>query len=120
MTDAERIAHLERELAEERHSREVAAKKAWEFSDQFRAMSWQPIETAPKETSVLIYGFWEGELHAKEDQREIWKAHFAYDKWWIEGGEFYAQHVISPTHWMPLPEPPNVSRETIEIARKKS
>lgn len=30
---ADRIEVLERELAEERHSREVAAKHAWRFSD---------------------------------------------------------------------------------------
>ena len=30
---ADRIEILERELAEERHSREVAAKHAWRFSD---------------------------------------------------------------------------------------
>ena len=35
MTEA-RIQELERELAEERHSREVAAQKAWEFSDSLK------------------------------------------------------------------------------------
>jgi hypothetical protein len=69
--------------------------------------AWQPIETAPTDnTSVLVYGFWEGELYAKEDQREIWKAHFDHNKWWVDGGEYYSQSVISPTHWMPLPKPP--------------
>jgi len=31
---ADRIEELERELAEERQSREVAASKAWEFADR--------------------------------------------------------------------------------------
>ena len=35
---ADRIEHLERELAEERHSREVAAQKAWEFSDKIKEL----------------------------------------------------------------------------------
>ena len=35
MTEA-RIQELERELAEERHSREVASQKAWEFSDSLK------------------------------------------------------------------------------------
>jgi hypothetical protein len=79
----------------------------FEAAAKLRAMKWQPIETAPKdETSVLLYGFWEGELNARDDQPEVWKAHFAYDKWWVEGGEYYSQCVINPTHWMPLPEPP--------------
>lgn len=126
MTDAERIAHLERELAEERHSREVAAKKTWEFSDQFRAMSWQPIETAPKSDDickpikVLVYGIRDGELSGWDDEPTVWKAYWCDGSWYVSGGDYYAAWVRSPTHWMPLPEPPNVSRETIEIARKKS
>jgi hypothetical protein len=35
---ADRIEYLERELAEERHSREVAAQKAWEFSDKIKEL----------------------------------------------------------------------------------
>ena len=33
-----RIEHLERELVEERHSREVAAAKGWEFSDRIKEL----------------------------------------------------------------------------------
>jgi hypothetical protein len=70
-------------------------------------MKWQSIETAPKDgTSVLVYGFWEGELHGQDDERDVWKAHFVLDEWFVDGGEFYSQHVIDPTHWMPLPEEP--------------
>ena len=72
---------------------------------------WQPIETAPKEgTRILLtangrvtIGFW------------------ATDAVIFEGGEgphwvefecedfYYSRHLIdadTPTHWMPLPEPP--------------
>lgn len=35
---ADRIEYLERELAEERHSREVAAAKAWEFVRRLKAL----------------------------------------------------------------------------------
>jgi hypothetical protein len=35
---ADRIEHLERELVEERHSREVAAAKGWEFSDRIKEL----------------------------------------------------------------------------------
>jgi hypothetical protein len=35
---ADRIEHLERELGEERHSREVAAAKGWEFSDRIKEL----------------------------------------------------------------------------------
>jgi predicted nuclease with TOPRIM domain len=35
---ADRIEHLERELGEERHSREIAAAKGWEFSDRIKEL----------------------------------------------------------------------------------
>ena len=35
---ANHIEHLERELLEERHSREVAAAKGWEFSDRIEQL----------------------------------------------------------------------------------
>jgi len=35
---ADRIEHLERELVEERHSREIAAAKGWEFSDRIKEL----------------------------------------------------------------------------------
>jgi len=35
---ADRIEHLERELVEERHSREVASAKGWEFSDRIKEL----------------------------------------------------------------------------------
>jgi len=35
---ADRIEYLERELSEERQSREMAAKKAWEFAARIREL----------------------------------------------------------------------------------
>ena len=61
---------------------------------------WQPIETAPKDGSTILYsaGGWvcAGCWHIREEQ---WREHnnFPSDSW---GTEDY------PTHWMPLPSPP--------------
>jgi hypothetical protein len=55
-------------------------------------MTWQPIETAPKDQRdvlVLSGGF-------------IMIAYFDNDTWWAMNG-FGLDDV---THWMPLPEPP--------------
>ena len=75
---------------------------------------WQPIETAPKDgTAVVLYG--KGLLrsgyeqavgvyipiHGEDDDSTI--------RWWhVEDGKFgpYAIRGPSPTHWMPLPPPP--------------
>ena len=66
-------------------------------------MEWQPIETAPKDgRNVLIFN---------EDGIEI--------GWWSRGTSEWCRQdmylsTAQPTHWMPLPAPPNVSRETQE------
>lgn len=59
-------------------------------------MSWQPIETAPKDGSRVL----------------LWSKHWSashtgqfYGNWWssfYEIGPFHSP----PTHWQPLPTPP--------------
>lgn len=64
---------------------------------------WQPIETAPKDGSlILIYakrgqaiGFWD----------DCWKIDLEFVEW--EGAAWGT--IYNPTHWMPLPEPPVLS-----------
>jgi hypothetical protein len=66
---------------------------------------WQPIETAPKDgTEVLIYGLaWE------DAQRGNYYAVAAFlDGAWRDSPEDVDDgwEMNSPTHWMPLPTPP--------------
>lgn len=78
-------------------------------------MGWQPIETAPKDgTWVLLAG---GECDGDEGdaQRIVTGQYTDYlngrkTEWhwqfcWYDGG--YYGNYEDPTHWMPLPEPPN-------------
>jgi hypothetical protein len=74
---------------------------------------WQPIETVPKDgTRILVYFgsmgvrevFWSD---AHDADFKLWcvddnKHGPYYLRGWSETGE------RAPTHWMPLPEPPNV------------
>ena len=60
---------------------------------------WQPIETAPKDDYQEILVFHNGGI--------------TIARWYEENQEWVYQHellsldsVASPTHWMPLPEPP--------------
>jgi hypothetical protein len=70
-------------------------------------MSWQPIETAPKDgTAVLLYS--DGDCSV---------ARFDGRNWQVQGDGQNAVRYMSdfgteylthdwPTHWQPLPEPP--------------
>jgi hypothetical protein len=82
-------------------------------------MEWQPIETAPKDgTWVLCYG-----LAHDEDASEPriftavwtnWRNGKKLKNWWWQfawfDGGYYGE--CEPTHWMPIPAPPQVSHET--------
>ena len=77
-------------------------------------MEWKPIETAPKDgTKVLLWadgqveiGDWLPDAHPWNDT-----------SWWIEGGQITARN---PTHWMPLPEAPNVKLRGAALLRRPS
>lgn len=59
-------------------------------------MDWQPIDTAPKGPNVLIW----------DSHREMCAlAFFAHGMGiWLD--PFECEREFSPTHWIPLPEPP--------------
>ena len=67
-------------------------------------MNWQPIETAPKEgTAILVYdgdimttAAWNKMFYDEDPEWVI----LTYDDWDLDSPRF------SPTHWMPLPDPP--------------
>lgn len=58
-------------------------------------MEWQPIETAPKDGTEILgawyYGGW-------SYQPMIWR------NGWVK--KFDAMSLLNPSHWMPLPPPP--------------
>ncbi|WP_367079153.1 DUF551 domain-containing protein [Luteitalea sp.] len=73
-------------------------------------MTWQPIETAPKDgTPVLVYfpeiGVWEVR----------WSTDVFDDGFWCVSDNKFEDRPLrgwieNPTHWMPLPAPPAVPR----------
>lgn len=81
---------------------------------------WQPIETAPREESVLVTfaakDIPEGHMTMPGVMVAYWDAYYApggngYDgqsKGWVDAhsGEGCHLHYGHPTHWQPLPEPP--------------
>jgi Protein of unknown function (DUF551) len=79
-------------------------------------MKWQPIETAPKDRPILVCGCSKQGTFAEFSQR-ICVAKYDHDMDLYSGiipsyvyasghRDQVARH-ITPSHWMPLPEPPN-------------
>jgi hypothetical protein len=69
--------------------------------------NWQPIETAPLNESVLVYipntehygdGIWRA-IHVDMRAVKRWQT-----TGWACGRDLPSD--VQPTHWMPLPEPP--------------
>lgn len=61
-------------------------------------MSWQPIETAPKDGTVVI-GYDPSGAYATRSGFEFMR--------WLDGQWCDPEtHRMYPTHWMPLPDPP--------------
>ena len=83
---------------------------------------WQPIETAPKD-GTLVIAAWDAETDPSPEVERIWIVTAAY---WMEGFDGSVEEPayphawmqadecipVEPTHWMPLPEPPTDSSTT--------
>lgn len=84
--------------------------------------SWQPIETAPKDgTAVLLCQATDADGNPIADDPEAWGIFVQVASWWSEEGESGEWVVycslpleprlhFEPTHFMPLPGGPEVSR----------
>lgn len=71
-------------------------------------MEWQPIETAPKDVPVMIFSTdarWPGVIIAICSSFVDERGNLVAVDW----GDFWQDGDldVEPTHWMPLPEPPN-------------
>lgn len=72
------------------------------------ARQWQPIETAPKDGTVILA--W------SEDSKQaefIWWAGGAGEPCWVLRDEGTKVHVDWLKGWMPLPDPPQATQEAI-------
>lgn len=66
-------------------------------------MNWQPIETAPKDQVIDLFTSWFPNKAGFKGLR--WAdCYFHNGKWICKCG---SKEIKNPSHWMPLPEPPN-------------
>ncbi len=82
-------------------------------------MNWQPIEIAPENVAVLVYDphdySGEGAFSYQSRPKCIvairegtrWTSDLVeFETGWGSTGSYTITFELSPTHWMPLPEPP--------------
>lgn len=73
---------------------------------------WQPIETAPKDSLILLWGLLQphgddAHLYAQLDApRRVAGYWCEIDEAWAVAGSTWLGPWFDPTHWQPLPEPP--------------
>ena len=73
---------------------------------------WMPIETAPKDgKAVLLFGILPGSLGYNEDSFVMSVGGWSGERWGAEANNGRFVRFLKPTHWMPLPPPPNPSRQ---------
>ena len=65
-------------------------------------MNWQPIETAPKDGTAILLAQKVAEGFGPGVAAGSWQTHAKV--WWGVCGSGLVLHL--PTHWQPLPEPP--------------
>ena len=67
---------------------------------------WQPIETVPKQRNVLLFAFTESGSNYKMETG-YWMENEFVSSWnWPYALKEYD---VKPTHWMPMPPPPEAS-----------
>lgn len=98
-------SRLRRPLSERAHSKSLDGVLLPE-----QKMNWQPIEKAP-ETGADVVGYWP-EMIPNHPEREY--ASVCRKKKWgwvieVMGDEY---ECAPPTHWIPLPDPPNSTKES--------
>lgn len=69
-------------------------------------MNWQPIETAPRDDKpVLLFGLLDGEINGMSESPAAVVGVRCCDGWHVPASDCYMV-MVYPTHWMPLPPPP--------------
>lgn len=71
-------------------------------------MMWQPIETAPNDGTYILLGSNEGSWVAR--YTPVYQSGFVPDNKWqsmmLNHDHMKRHPKLKPTHWMPLPTPP--------------
>lgn len=70
-------------------------------------MTWMPIESAPSCGRFLVYGgTWVGDWSGDHDATITLVHRLDSGDFDVADTEYYAPHIVKPTHWAPLPTAP--------------
>lgn len=78
---------------------------------QLEASRWRPIESAPKDGTILVaipHQFTKGVFVITSAS---WYAPASDTQGWYIMSRFWGKEPTQPSHWMPLPAPPAVASE---------
>lgn len=79
-------------------------------------MLWQPIETAPKDGRDVILALVNTRGHSESPALAYWndedRSTDHYQSGWYEStfSDCTYRVKFTPTHWMPIPEPPEITQ----------
>ena len=108
--DPKEADSIEREAADRIEALEAALEKATNNADNLHdcllyATEWRPIETAPKDGTLILS--WNGEWI----EIAMWQRPNAINPPMWRGAHCGVSHISQPTHWLPLPQPPGDDHE---------
>jgi hypothetical protein len=73
-------------------------------------MTWQPIDTAPKDASWIIVLVPSGNVHRAHWASDLsGEEHPAFQGWFIHRSRTFFVLGEPPTHWIPMPDPLHLS-----------
>lgn len=104
--------HAEEYWLTVRPAEELIGEAATIISELLAEQEWQPIETAPRDELILLYGKLEPhpdnrQLYGRLELPTIVTAYWCeIDEAWCPMGSTWVGPWFSPTHWRPLPTPP--------------
>lgn len=91
------------------------ARSSDETASEASAPPWMPIETAPKDGTEILLGWFDPmQGHSKD----VCTWNIISDRWFNGQGPLSRHHAYQPTHWIPLPEPPAPSRPSSSDATR--
>jgi hypothetical protein len=106
MTIPDDVMKMAEEVAGRIRSRDDAAQAIARAIMAERERQWRPIETAPKDGTAILLG------HECAAFSGWWDDEYE----WVDGETSMFGDLTSyePTHWMPLPQPPQSERDSHE------